>query len=81
MQETPSLSFATDIRPMFSDVDIDHMKRAGMDLSSRDDVAKHAAAILAVVTSGAMPPPAENRAWSKEMCAKFERWMKSGFAP
>ena len=81
MKDTTGLSFATDIRPMFSDVDVDHMKSFGMDLSSRDDVEKHAKNILAAVTSGIMPPPAENRAWTKEMSAKFERWMNTGCAP
>ena len=81
MNDSTALSFASDIRPMFSDVDVEHMKRFGMDLSSRDDVAKHAKNILAAVTSGIMPPPAENRTWTKDMCATFERWMNTGIAP
>lgn len=81
MKETTALSFAKDIRPMFTDVDVNHMKAFGMDLSSRDDVEKHAKNILGAVSSGMMPPPAENRRWSKEMCATFEQWMQGGYAP
>ena len=72
------LSFATDIRPLFTDTDIDHMKRAGMDLSALADVTKNATEILSVVTSGAMPPPNENRRWSQEMCDRFKLWMDQG---
>ncbi len=81
MKETPALSFASDIRPMFTDVDVDHMKSFGLDLSSRDDVEKHANNILSVVSSGDMPPRTENRPWTKDMCAKFQQWMNSGYGP
>ena len=37
------------------------MQNLGIDLSSRDDVEKHAAAIYETVTSGAMPPPGTAR--------------------
>jgi hypothetical protein len=75
------LSFVVDIRPMFTEIDVEHMKAYGMDLSSRDDVEKHAANILSAVSSGIMPPPAENRRWTKEMCAIFERWGQEGYKP
>ena len=39
------LSFAADIRPLFTDVDVEHMQNYGIDLSSHDDVKKHAANI------------------------------------
>jgi hypothetical protein len=75
------LSFARDIRPMFTDIDVDHMKKAGMDLSDRDDVEKHAAAILKVVTEGTMPPQNTGERWTSEMCDRFKRWTETGFAP
>jgi hypothetical protein len=37
-----AVSFKRDIRPMFTDMDIEHMRKA-MDLSSRDSVFLHAA--------------------------------------
>jgi hypothetical protein len=74
-------SFAKDIRPLFTDIDVDHMKRAGMDLSAKDSVTASAAKILAVVTSGAMPPPNEQRRWSPQMCDLFKQWMDEGCPP
>lgn len=76
-----ALSFSADIRPLFTDVDVSHMKPAGIDLSSRDSVATHAAGIFSTVSSGAMPPPSENRKWSTDMCDTFEAWMKQGCPP
>jgi hypothetical protein len=75
-----NLSFASNIRPLFTEEDVTHMKRAGMDLSAYDDVVKHADQILAVVTAGTMPPPADGRPpWSKEACESFKTWMEQGF--
>ena len=51
------LSFAADIRPLFTDVDVEHMQNYGLDLSSHDDV-KQAANILSTVTAGRMLRPA-----------------------
>jgi hypothetical protein len=81
MESTKALSFATDIRPMFTDVDVDHMRTYGLDLSLHDSVAKGSAQILSVVRSGAMPPAAENRAWTKDMCDTFDAWMRQGCPP
>jgi hypothetical protein len=77
-----ALSFAKDIRPMFTDLDVAHMKRAGMDLSNKDDVAKHAAAIYKMVSEGNMPPPnAGEGRWSPEMCERFKQWQIQGCPP
>jgi len=79
MNDAQALSFAKDIRPLFTDVDVAHMQAAGLDLSSFDDVKKNAANILAVVTAGTMPPPqAGGVPWAPEMCEKFRRWMDQG---
>jgi len=75
------LSFARDIRPMFSDMDVDHMRKA-MDLSDRESVLQHADAIYASVSSGKMPPPSSGEAaWTAEMCAKFKAWVDQGGNP
>jgi hypothetical protein len=81
MSENANLSFAQDIRPMFTDPDVDHMKHAGMDLSDRDDVEKHAESILAVVTNGSMPPSGTGERWTPEMCATFKSWVDQGCQP
>lgn len=76
-----NLSFAKDIRPMFTDVDVAHMKRAGMDLSDKDTVTKNADAIYKVVSEGTMPPPNTGERWTPDMCAKFKDWQKQGCLP
>jgi hypothetical protein len=74
------LSFAKDIRPMFTDVDVDHMKR-WMDLSDRDSVVLHADAIYDSVSKGHMPPPGTGERWTPEMCATFKAWKDQGGHP
>lgn len=74
------LSFQRDIRPLFSDLDVDHMKPLGIDLSDASSVQESAAAIYSVVTEGTMPPPSSGERWSSEMCERFKRWMDQGFA-
>jgi len=76
-----TLSFAKDIRPMFTEMDIAHMK-AMMDLSDRDSVLSHSEAIYGVVSNGSMPPSwsGEPR-WTPEMCAKFKAWKDQGGLP
>jgi tyrosinase len=80
MSNGDTLSFAADIRPMFTDMDVAHMKGLGIDLSDRNDVMAHADAIYGTVSSGAMPPPASGEVrWSAEMCDRFKRWQGAGF--
>ena len=75
----PASSFAKDIRPMFTDLDVAHMKRAGIDLSSRDDCEKNADAIYRTVHEGSMPPESSLQPrWTEEMCARFKRWQDEG---
>ncbi|MGA7356217.1 MAG: hypothetical protein WBW76_12385 [Candidatus Cybelea sp.] len=76
------LSFKTDIRPMFTDKDVDHMQGFGLDLSSYEDVVRMADSILQTVTSGSMPPSnsGESR-WTTTMCDTFKRWKDGGCLP
>jgi len=77
-----SLSFARDIRPMFTEIDIEHMQGLGMDLSSKDDVAEHADAIYGAVSGGSMPPDySGENPWTPEMCARFKTWQEQGCQP
>jgi hypothetical protein len=77
----PAVSFKTDIRPMFTDMDIEHMRKT-MDLSSRDSVLLHADAIYKAVSSGQMPPPSSGESpWTPEMCATFKAWKDQGGRP
>lgn len=81
MNSGKALSFQTDIRHMFTDTDVEHMEGYGLDLSSYDNVKESAANILSTVRSGMMPPPAEKRTWTKDMCDTFEMWINQGCPP
>lgn len=74
-----TLSFDKDIRPMFTDMDVEHMNQFGIDLSSRDDVETAADSIYTTVTEGTMPPrnSGEPR-WTPEMCERFKQWRDQG---
>ena len=64
-------SFAADIRPLFTDIDIDHMSWF-CDLTDHGDVKAHAEAILGRLqgTSGpSMPPASSGGPWSDESIA------------
>jgi len=64
---------------MFTEIDVAHMKRGGMDLSSYEDVKKHADAIHQTVSEGTMPPPGTGERWTLEMCATFKAWQEAGY--
>ncbi len=82
MTNSRALSFAADIRPLFTDTDIEHMKVHGLDLSSCEDVTKEAKNIFSVVTAGTMPPPADGgEPWSQQMCETFRQWMDQRCPP
>lgn len=82
MSDDSAPSFAKDIRPMFTDLDVEHMKAFDLDLSDKVQVEAHADAIYATVSQGSMPPSSSGEArWSDEMCARFERWRKTGCNP
>lgn len=78
MESKPTLSFARDIRPLFTAMDVDHMHKA-MDLADRDSVFAHAAAIYTAVSQGIMPPPSSGEArWTADTCARFKAWWDQG---
>jgi hypothetical protein len=73
-----ALSFAKDIRPMFTDMDVDHMKGM-MNLADRDSVFQHADAIYDSVSHGRMPPASSGETrWTSDMCATFKAWKDQG---
>jgi hypothetical protein len=76
------VSFAADIRPLFTDIDIDHMSWF-CDLSAYADVKANAAEIfdrLNGVGGRVMPPPPA-KAWPTEKIDLFKAWMDGGYAP
>jgi hypothetical protein len=81
---TMPLSFGTDIKPLFTAMDQDHMlNQVGLfDLWKYDDVKAHADDILGAVTDGSMPPPGNGEEqWSPSQVKKFKDWMDGGFLP
>ncbi len=78
--QSQALSFARDIRPLFRTVDIDHMKPHGLDLSSYDDVKRHASAIYDQVSQSRMPPPPDT-SWPPNRVQVFKTWIDDGMQP
>ena len=73
-----TLSFAADIRPLFRPFDVESMKPAGLDLSSYDEVKKHAQAIYARLSAKQMPC---DGSWSDSQMQKFKKWMEGAMEP
>jgi hypothetical protein len=82
---TITTSFHTDIRPLFTERDIQGMRKA-FDLGSYDDVKKHADAIydrIRGIGGAVMPPPPPKGAgpWQQSWIELFAKWMADGFPP
>ena len=78
-----AVSFATDIRPLFTQTDIDHM-RSFCDLSKYDDVKTHAQVILnrlQGVGGAVMPPASTGGPWSPDRISQFKQWITDGLQP
>jgi hypothetical protein len=77
-----AVSFAHDIRPLFTGMDVAHMKDHGVRLDDfgymRDP--GHAQNVLNAVSSGAMPPGRSGEPrWSPESVQLFQDWMTGGY--
>jgi hypothetical protein len=78
--------FAADIRPLFTDVDIDHMSWF-CDLAAYADVKANASEILDRLRGhggSVMPPPLAKGGegpWPKEKIDLFQAWVDGGCAP
>jgi hypothetical protein len=78
--------FRTSIRPLFTDTDIAHMKKA-FDLSRYEDVKANAQVILGRLmgsTGSVMPPPASRGGagpWKPDQVDLFKRWIDEGCNP
>lgn len=72
-----ALSFATDIRPLFRDEDIDCMKGMGVDLGDPAwmCVPDNAQSVYSTLADGSMPP---DEPWPAEKVALFKKWMDAG---
>ena len=82
---TKTTSFQTDIRPLFTDRDIQGMSKA-FNLANYDDVKKNAAAIYDRIRGigGAVmppPPPRGEGPWQQSRIELFAKWIADGFQP
>ena len=71
------ITFASDIRPLFRDFDINSMKKA-FDLSNYEQVSAKADAILGKLEAGSMPC---DGAWPQKDVETFRQWIKGGKLP
>jgi hypothetical protein len=79
-----AVSFKTDILPLFTSMDVEHMTRVEVLLddyaymSQRDN----AAGVYEQVSSGRMPPSGSGeQPWSEDKVELFKEWMDGGYAP
>jgi hypothetical protein len=82
---TKTTSFQMDVRPLFTERDIQGMSKA-FNLGSYDDVKKHADAIYDRIRGigGAVmppPPPRGEGPWQQSRIELFAKWMVDGFQP
>lgn len=77
-----TVSFKTDILPLFTSMDIDHMSKAGVSL---DDFAymsqpANAKRVHDAVSTGTMPPDDSGEpSWSTDQVQLFKAWMDGGY--
>jgi hypothetical protein len=78
-----AVSFASQIRPLFTQTDIDHISFF-CDLSSYEDVKTNAQDIanrLQGIGGRVMPPPGDGGPWSKQNIDLFKQWIADGCQP
>jgi hypothetical protein len=81
---TNAVSFSRDIRPLFTAMDIEHMRRAGVTL---DDIVymsdpEHAESVYQKLSGKQMPPPDSGEGpWPDANIQLFRDWMDGGFQP
>jgi hypothetical protein len=78
-------SYQSDIRPLFTERDIQAMSKA-FNLASYDDVKAHAAVIydrIRAIGGAVMPPPPPRGEgpWSKDRIELFAQWIADGYQP
>ena len=82
----PQVSFARDIRPLFRDVDVEHMERHGVRLDDYDFMSDpdNADKVLAVLSPSESDPPSMPPGgpyWTEDQLALFAQWQDDGYQP
>jgi hypothetical protein len=79
-----AISFKTDIVPLFTSVDIEHMSQLEVPLDDHEYMSQpdNAAGVYHQVSNGTMPPSASGeQPWSEDKVQLFKQWMDGGYAP
>jgi len=79
-----AVSFAQDIRPLFTDMDVAHMRDRRVKLDDFDYMRnhRHAKHVLNKVSNGSMPPRKSGEpAWPPETVQLFRDWIAGGYQP
>jgi hypothetical protein len=79
-----AVSFSTDIQPLFTEMDVDHMKAQGVPLDDYSWMSQpdNAAQVFQAVSSGWMPPSdSGEQRWPADRVALFKSWMDGGYQP
>jgi hypothetical protein len=78
-----AVSFAKDIKPLFREIDIDHMKNAGFALDDHAFMSEPSNASLVLQTVEGNPPtmPPGGPYWTAEQVALFKKWIAEGYQP
>jgi hypothetical protein len=77
-----TVSFAQDILPLFTEMDIAHMKGFGVLLDNFDYMTDpaHAQKVLDAVSARAMPPSSSGEPpWSPDSVQLFRDWIAAGY--
>jgi hypothetical protein len=77
-----AVSFAQDIRRLFTDMDVAHMKAAGVLLDDFDYMRDpaHAQKVLHSVSAGLMPPQSSGEpSWPADSVQLFRDWIAGGY--
>ena len=82
----PKVSFAADVKPLFRDIDISHMKRFGVKLDDYTYMSApdNASSVLANLSPhGGEPPsmPPGGPYWTADQLALFTKWQEDGYQP
>jgi len=77
-----AVSFAQDIRPLFTDMDIAHMKGFGVLLDDFDYMRDpaHAQKVLDALSAGSMPPSRSGESsWPPDRVQLLRDWITAGY--
>jgi hypothetical protein len=85
-ERMPQVSFSTDIKPLFSAIDISHMKRYGVELDSYAYMsnADNANKVLATLSPHDGEPPTMPPGgpyWTSDQLTLFAQWQSGGYQP